>query len=161
MEARPAHQEMADLPPERLAMAQPPFWNTSLDLFGPLEVLVLRNKIEKRWGVIFACMTTRAVHLEIVLSLSTQDFMNTLRNFINLRGKPDQIYCDNGTNLVGTCGLLQDLEKSTGRVGDDPLPSQIKWKFQVPAAPHWEGPMNPWLSQRRKLCLRSWSRIKG
>ncbi|XP_059083353.1 uncharacterized protein LOC131880688 [Tigriopus californicus] len=139
MMATPASQEMADLPAERLAMGKPTFWNTSVDLFGPFEVLVLRNKVEKRWGVLFACMTTRAVHLEIVPSLSTQDFLNTLRNFVNLRGKPDLLYCDNGTNFVGARNFLRELQESSARIESSSVASDIRWQFQVPGAPHWGG----------------------
>ncbi|XP_059091770.1 uncharacterized protein LOC131887232 [Tigriopus californicus] len=131
---RPLIQEMADLPPERMAIAKPPFYHTSIDLFGPLEIVVLRNGIEKRWGVIFTCMTTRAIHLEVVPSLSTQDFLNTFRNFLNTRGQPSTVYSDNGTNFVGAKNLLQELEWKAPREF-----RSVEWKFQVPGAPHWGG----------------------
>lgn len=76
MIARPANQEMADLPKERLAAGRPPFYFTSVDFFGPIDVLVLRNKIEKRWGSIFTCMTIRAVHIEVPPSLSASELLN-------------------------------------------------------------------------------------
>lgn len=129
--AKPAYQEMADVPKDRMAVGRPPFFHCSIDFFGPMEILVSRNKIEKRWGCIFVCMTTRAVHLELAPSLSTQDFLNCLRNFSNIRGQPAVIFCDNGTNFVRAQKLLADLSEG-GANG-------IKWKFQPPAAPHWGG----------------------
>ncbi|XP_059078482.1 uncharacterized protein LOC131876953 [Tigriopus californicus] len=139
MTARSATQEMADLPKERLASGRPPFYFTSVDLFGPIEALVLRNKIEKRWGSIFACMTTRAVHIEVAPSLSSQDFLNIMRNFINLRGKPHQIYSDNGTNFVGAHNLLVELARKGGQGVLSLEVNNIHWKFQPPGAPHWGG----------------------
>ena len=56
---------MDDLPLERLGYRQPPFANCGVDYFGPFYVTIRRNS-EKRWGFLFTCMTTRAVHLEIV-----------------------------------------------------------------------------------------------
>ena len=61
---------MSDLPVERLGYKQPPFNHTGVDYFGPLYVPV-RRSTEKRWGFLFTCLTTRAVHLEIVPSLDT------------------------------------------------------------------------------------------
>ena len=54
---------MADLPNSRLGYQQPPFTNTGVDYFGPMLVRHGR-KTEKRYGMVFTCLTTRAVHLE-------------------------------------------------------------------------------------------------
>ena len=55
---------MASLPREQLALYKPPFTNTGVDYFGPISVK--RGRVtEKRWGCIFTCLTTRAVHLEV------------------------------------------------------------------------------------------------
>ena len=63
---------MSDLPKERLAYQSPPFTNTGVDYFGPFYVTVRRNT-EKRWGFLFTCLTTRAVHVEIVTSIDTSN----------------------------------------------------------------------------------------
>ena len=61
---------MSDLPKERLAYQSPPFTNTGVDYFGSVYVTV-RRTTEKRWGLLFTCLTTRAVHVEIVTSMDT------------------------------------------------------------------------------------------
>ncbi|KAJ8016196.1 hypothetical protein DPEC_G00004680 [Dallia pectoralis] len=61
--ARPNVPKMADLPPARLRLFRPAFYSTGMDCFGPFMVKVGR-RTEKRWGIIFKCLTTRAVHLD-------------------------------------------------------------------------------------------------
>ena len=100
--AKPAGQLMGDLPDVRLDMLTPPFNRTAVDFFGPLQVSLGRNRTAKRYGVIFTCLVTRAVFLELAQSLSTPDFLMVMRRFMGLYGKPRSINSDNGANFVGT-----------------------------------------------------------
>ena len=51
--------------------------------------------------VCFTCLQSRAVHIEIVHSLSTDPYIMTLIRFIARHGCPTDIYSDNGSNFVG------------------------------------------------------------
>ena len=64
-------QRMAQLPTIRLAPHTPPFHNISCDYFGPIQVKISRNKRKKYYGVIFTCLNTRAVHIEMAVDLTT------------------------------------------------------------------------------------------
>ena len=69
-------QEMAELPKIRLTTYEPPFTYSGIDYFGPFCVKRGRGKVaEKRWGAIFVCMNSRAVHLEVTRTLETDDFI--------------------------------------------------------------------------------------
>ena len=52
-------------------------------------------------------MRSRAVHIEIVHSLSTDSFMMALIRFIAQRGRPKEIFCDNGSNFLGADNELR------------------------------------------------------
>ena len=64
-------QFMADLPQLRLAPCTPPFHHTACDYFGPFIVKIGRNKTTKHHGVVFTCLNTRAIHLELAVDCST------------------------------------------------------------------------------------------
>ena len=91
---------MADLPKERLGYMQPPFANCGVDYFGPFFVTV-RRSTEKRWAFLFTCLTTRAIHLEVVPSLDTSSCVAGIERFIARPGTPSIFWSDNGTNFVG------------------------------------------------------------
>lgn len=68
LRGRLEQQQMADLPPERLQQ-EPPFTYVGLDVFGPWEVVARRTRggsaNSKRWAILFTCMSTRAVHVDM------------------------------------------------------------------------------------------------
>ena len=70
---------MALLPVERIKPS-PPFTYTGDDCFGPLIIKRGRTEV-KRWGCIFTCLSTRALHLEKLDSMSTDSFLNALVRF--------------------------------------------------------------------------------
>ena len=98
-QAAEGQQKMASLPADRVIPFEPPFSFVGVDCFGPLEVRRGRRTI-KRYGVLFTCMTVRAIYLEIVHTLDTDSFLNALRRFMARRGEPKQIRSDNGGNFV-------------------------------------------------------------
>ena len=85
---------MASLPQSRLRTFTPPFYNTGVDYFGPLLVKERRLTV-KRYGCLFTCLVTRAVHLGIAHSLEADSFIMVLRRMMARRGKPRNIYSDN------------------------------------------------------------------
>ena len=110
-------QQMANLPEDRLE-ACPPFTKVGMDFFGPFLIKERRSQI-KRWGCIFTCLYSRAIHLEVATSLSTDAFINVLRWFVSLQGEVRRLRCDRGTNFVGAdnelTAALNEIDKERVR----------------------------------------------
>ncbi|UYV74101.1 hypothetical protein LAZ67_11002118 [Cordylochernes scorpioides] len=111
---------------------------TGIDLGGPLYL----EDGQKVWFVIFTCGVYRAVHLELVTSLSTEALVGAVERFVARRGCPAVIYSDNGTNLVG-------LRNELYRVNFG-----VKWKLNPPAAPWWGGWIERIVGLPKKLLRR-------
>ena len=92
-------QQMANIPVDRMKINQPPFSVTGLDCFGPFFVKRGRSMI-KRYGVIFTCLTMRAIHLEVAADLFTDPIVNSLRRFLSRRGQVKKIIYDQVTNFI-------------------------------------------------------------
>lgn len=141
LRGRLEEQKMASLPEDRVA-ADPPFTHVGLDVFGPWGVTFRRtrgNSAEsKRWAVMFTCLSTRAVHLEVIESMSSSSFVNALRRFLSIRGPVKHLRSDRGTNFIGAC---QELKIKV----DDPeikgylLDQGCTWTFNAPHSSHMGG----------------------
>ena len=139
LRATPTVPMMADLPEARLRLLKPPFFSTGIDCFGPFTVKIGR-RVEKRWGIIFKCLTTRAVHLDVLSSLDHDSFLMALRRFIARRGKPAELLSDQGTNFRGGERELREaFEALQPRLQDHLAKHQISFKFNPPNAPHFGG----------------------
>ncbi|XP_053691781.1 uncharacterized protein LOC128740267 [Sabethes cyaneus] len=138
--AKPHPPAMGDLPPARLAAFSRPFTHMGIDYFGPISVSSGR-RIEKRWGVIATCLTTRAIHLQIAYTLTTESCVMAIRNIMVRRGIPAMIYSDRGTNFRAAS---KELQSATAKIDHDALKSEFvssntEWSFNPPITPHMGG----------------------
>ena len=137
--ATPTVPVTGDLPSARLDPTHRPFSNCGVDYFGPLTVTIGRRH-EKRWVALFTCLTTRAVHLELVASLSTDSAIMALRRMAARRGWPRVMYSDNATNFRGADVELRaaytEWMPALREVG---LQHRMDWRFIPPGAPHMGG----------------------
>lgn len=135
-------QRMADLPQDRLESA-PPFTYCATDYFGPFIVREKRKEL-KHYGVIFTCMASRTVHLEMASSLDTDSFLNTFRRFASRREPVQQLHSDQGTNFMGAQReLTKPLnEMDQEKVRSSLLREQCNWitfKTNILSASHMGG----------------------
>ena len=104
---KPTDQQMADLPEERVTEAAP-FTYVGVDVFGPFTIKDGRKRL-KRYGLLFTCYTSRAIHLESLNSLETDSFIQALRRTISRRGNIRMLQSDQGTNFVSADNELRAL----------------------------------------------------
>ena len=95
----------------------------------------------KRWCCLFTCLTTRAVHIEVVPSLEAETCLTAITLFIARKGKPATILSDNGTNFVGAAKEMRDCINAWNLSDIEMSLAQkdIKWKLNTPRAPHFGG----------------------
>lgn len=75
IKAKAAKQIMAPLPKVRLNMTLRAFDSIAIDFGGPFMTIQGRGKRrQKRYLVLFTCLSTRAVHLEVAFGLDTIPF---------------------------------------------------------------------------------------
>ena len=66
LNSRPCETFMSSLPEERVSADNQAYYSTGIDFFGPFMTSRGRAKsTEKRYGVLFSCLASRAVHLEL------------------------------------------------------------------------------------------------
>ncbi|XP_063766006.1 uncharacterized protein LOC134882305 [Eleginops maclovinus] len=135
----PEVPRMADLPPSSLRLYKPAFYSTGIDCFGPFQIRVGRRN-EKRWGILYKCLTTKAVYIDLLASIDSDSFLMSLRRFVSRRGKPHEILCDNGTNFKGGDTELKEAFQALQPALKEQLTAQqIAFQYNPPSAPHFGG----------------------
>ncbi|CAC5404954.1 unnamed protein product [Mytilus coruscus] len=131
---------MAPFPRSRVSRSLP-FEGTGLDYLGPVYVKD-GTMMKKRWICLFTCFVTRAIHLEIVNDMTTEEFICAFRRFVPTRGTPSEVISDNASqlklgetiksvweNTIIKNEIVQNYMSSYG----------IQWKFLTELAPSMGG----------------------
>ena len=139
--------EMGQLPPYRFT-SEKAFDISGIDFAGPITVRAFRARGKigmKSYITVIVCMTTKAVHLELVFSLNSESLIMALKRFIARRGRCSHLHSDNGRNFVGcdramkeTRSLLKETVENE-EVRSYLLRNIISWTFIPPQSPHFGG----------------------
>lgn len=137
--AKPNTPPWGNLPLSRIEPYTRPFENCGLDYFGPVTITIGRRH-EKRWVALFTCMTTRAIHLELVHTLSTNSAILCLRRMAARRGWPKVMWSDNAT-------CFRSADKELRAAFNEWLPElreyglqhRMAWRFIPPLSPNMGG----------------------
>ena len=143
---------MADLPPSRLQIDTHPFAYCGIDYFEPLLVKQRRSQV-KRYGCLFTCLTSRAIHIEVTMDLTTDAFINALRRFLSRRGPVLHFFSDNGTNFVSAEKTLREAlhQWNQHQIEDFLLQKEIQWTFNPPNASHMGGAWERMIRSVRRI----------
>lgn len=121
-----------------------PFTYVGVDVFGPWDIVSRRTRggvsNSKRWAVIFSCICSRAVHIEVIEAMSSSNFINAFRRFFAIKGPAKQIHSDCKTNFTATSLELEMVRTNPGFNNvEDYLDTQsCTWVFNPPHAPPYE-----------------------
>ena len=141
------HQLMGDLPQERVTFT-PAFTVTGMDFAGPFTIKMghVRKPVPLVAHIcIFVCFSTKAVHLEVLSSQTTQALLACLDRFTSRRNCPQVIYSDNGPAYVGAKNILKQLytflrsEDTSSEVHQHLLRQQVEWNTIPARSPHFGG----------------------
>ncbi|XP_028516813.1 uncharacterized protein LOC114575668 [Exaiptasia diaphana] len=130
--AESLQQLMSTLPKERIT-SQRAFLTTGIDYAGPILLKTGRGRgtrNEKAWLALFVCFAVKAVHIELVSSLSTEVFLAAPKRFVSRRGKPSKIYSDN---------VVQRSKDHNERVSESVHHDEIEWHFAPQRGSHFGG----------------------
>merc|ERR1711873_144015 len=100
------------LPEERMFIGSPPFTSTAMDFLGPYKVKAMSNlrSLLKVWPVIFGCLNTGAVHIELNKTYGTDALLLSITAFTSIRGYPAVFYTDKGTQLCKAGKFINSKE---------------------------------------------------
>ncbi|XP_048000449.1 uncharacterized protein LOC125237428 isoform X2 [Leguminivora glycinivorella] len=151
---------MADLPADRVTAARP-FSGVATDFAGPYLVKAsqLRNaKSVKAYLCVFVCLGTKAVHLELVSSLSTEAFIAAFTRFVSRRGLPSLVRSDQGTNFKGASSYLREVNQflldHETVLADEFRRQDVRWEFNPPGAAHMSGLVEAAVKSSKNLLKR-------
>ena len=136
-------QIMANLPSDRLEEV-PPFTYCGLDVFGPFYVN--QNKStrantgqRKVWGLIFVCMTCRAVHIELMPGMDTSSFRNAFQGFVAIRRTPKRLRSDQGSSFISSRNQMEQETVNVTAIQDFLSKQDIEWVMNPPYASNFGG----------------------
>ncbi|XP_076028384.1 uncharacterized protein LOC143017480 [Oratosquilla oratoria] len=150
-------QKMGELVEERLRPS-PPFCHTACDMFGPFKIrdAVKRRTFGKAFGIIFNCMSTRSVYIDLVDGYDTQSLLLTFRRFVSIRGYPCSMYSDRGPQLVSASKELKQVFNQFDwndvcKFGRD---EGMEWQFTKSADAPWQNGVSEALIRSVKRSLK-------
>ena len=146
---------MADLSKERLAYQSPPL--PTPGLITSVHSTSQFVGLPRRGGFLFTCLSTCAVHVEIVPSMDTSSGVLGVKRFVSRRGTPAMVWSDNGTNFIGAEKKLRKcIEKwNTLNIAAELAHKGIEWKINPSSAPQKVASGTDWSVVLRGYCIQS------
>lgn len=134
--------KMGDLPTQRIN-PDFPFTSVGVDFAGPFHILNRKGRgarLQKAYMCLFVCLRYKCIHLEAVSDLSKNAFMMSLRRFVARRGKPIEIFSDNGGNFTAASKeLAVFLKHNADSLSNLASHEGINFVFSPSYAPHFGG----------------------
>ena len=138
---------MGILPKERVQISLA-FTHVGVDFAGPLFARTSKD-IQKVYICLFTCASSRMIHLKLMDSLSTDDFLQASRRLVNRRGLCQSLQSDNAKTFKAADRTLQQLFTSSkvnkithidsNYVQKELASLGIQWRFITERSPWKDG----------------------
>ena len=137
--------------PKFRVQEKPGFTFVGVDFAGPVCVKS-HEEAEKVWIALYTCCVVRAIHLDVVVDLSTHSSIRSLKRFTARRGLPALLVSDNGKTFKGAARVIK-------KIVTHPIVTRylvglnIEWKFNIERAAWWGGVFERMIGLTKR-CLR-------
>ena len=131
-------QIMGQLPLPRICIAKP-FTYVGVDYAGYFlcKCTAHRSTITYYvYAAIFVCLTTRAVHIELVTDTTSDALIEAVLCMISRQGLPKAIYSDNGPNMTGANKVWKLDEDNMRSFAAN---ERFEWHVIPPVSSHFGG----------------------
>ena len=135
---------LQDLPRFRV-YDNPPFSHTGLNLAGPLIVACKNGDFMKFYVCLYTCLSTRAVHLELVEGLDFEAFIRSFRGLCPRRRLPATLLSDNAKKFKSASREVKKLVRSP-KLFEYVANRNVNWQFVA---------LSPWMGGAWDLLIRS------
>ncbi|XP_068224574.1 uncharacterized protein [Palaemon carinicauda] len=147
---------MGQISDERMSPC-PAFYQSAVDIFGHFQIKdnVKKRTTGKAYGVIFNCIVTRAVYIDVVDGYDTYSFLKCFRRFTAVHGYPDTVHSDLGSQLVSASKELKsDINNwNIHEIAEFGAKEGLKWKFNRSADAAWQNGVSEALIKSVKRSL--------
>ena len=111
------------------------FYQRGFDVFGPWTVQTRRTgggvAVNKRWGLVFTCLVSRAIHIELLETMDASSFICALRRFFSIRGPALRLRCDRCSNFVGAKTELDESLAKMDKQGSGEVPNRTRLRMAI------------------------------
>ena len=113
---------------------------------------------QKAYVVLYSCSLTRGVFLDLLSSLETKEFIQSLKRLIARRGRPSKVYSDNGKTFVAVAKWLGKVRKDE-KFNDFLSQQSIIWQFNLSHTPWWGGQFERLIGLMKGQGLLTWEEL--
>ena len=109
-----------------------------MDFAGPIKHVKRRKNEGKAYVLLYGCSLTRAVYVELMPSLDTTKFIESFKQFIARKERPNKVYFDNAKTFVSAANWIRKAQRDE-KLNEFQSKNQIKWHINLSRAPWWGG----------------------
>ena len=111
-----------------------PFETIGVDFAGPIKYVKRKRDEGKAYVLLYSCSLTRAVYLELMPSLDTQKFIESFKQFIARKGRPNKVYSDNAKTFISAAKWIRKAQRDE-KLNEFLSKNRIRWQFNLSQAP--------------------------